>query len=92
MGCVKGRESPEGNGTERKGLWHGAGLVLAPTLQLACWVTLDESLALSEHVFPHLLKRVRECHCILLKLVRQSYNLKLVLSLAPPPCPGLAHM
>ena len=62
MGCVAGRETAEGKGTGRKGLWHWADLVLAPTLLLVCWVTLDKSLALSEHLFPHTLKRGRAWH------------------------------
>lgn len=30
VGCVEGRGNPEGKGTEGKGLWHPADLVLAP--------------------------------------------------------------
>lgn len=68
--------------------------VLAPTLLLPCWVTLSESLALSEHLFPQLLKRVRVCHCVLIKPVMQSSNFnpgQLVLSFALPICSGLTH-
>lgn len=72
VGGLAGRRKPPSNGLERKELWHRADL--GSGLPVAACLLGDpgESLALSEHLFPHLVKRMRTCHCLLIKPVMES--------------------
>lgn len=85
------REEETPKARRQKGKGFGVQLIWfwAPSLLLACWVTLAMSLTLCEHVFPHILKK-RVRMCILIRSVMQSCRVNLVPSLALPPT--LAHM
>lgn len=53
------REEETPKARRQKGKGFGIRLIWfwAPSLLLACWVTLAMSLTLCEHVFPHILKK-----------------------------------
>lgn len=86
-GVWREEETPKARGQKGKGFGIRLIWFWPPTLLLACWVTLDVSLTLCKHVFPHILKkRVRVC--ILIRPVMQSCSVNLVLSLALPPTLG----
>lgn len=90
-GVWREEETPKARGQKGKGFGIRLIWFWPPTLLLACWVTLDVSLTLCKHVFPHILKKKGESvHS------HQASDAELQCEPGSFPCPasypGLAHI